>query len=132
MELTVDGRTIQAEEGELLVHALARHGIFVPTLCHDAKLDPYGGCRICVVDVEGAPRPVPSCATRVAEGMAVSTNGATGALRQTLTEMLLTEHLTPTRAAGRTSSSAWPRSSAQRRRSSSPTRGASPTRTATG
>ena len=93
MGLTVDGRQIQAEEGELLVHALARHGIFVPTLCHDAKLDPYGGCRVCVVEVEGAPRPVPSCATRVAEGMAVSTNGRAGKLRRTLTEMLLTEHL---------------------------------------
>ena len=78
---------------ELLVHALARNGVFIPTLCHDAKLDPYGGCRVCVVEVEGAPRPVPSCATRVAEGMAVSTNGRAGKLRRTLTEMLLTEHL---------------------------------------
>ena len=58
VELTVDGREIQAEEGELLVYALARHGVFIPTLCHDAKLDPYGGCRVCVVEVEGAPRPV--------------------------------------------------------------------------
>ena len=93
VELTVDGRSIQAEEGELLVHALARNGVFVPTLCHDAKLDPYGGCRVCVVEVQGAPRPLPSCATRVGEGMAVSTNGRAEKLRRTLTEMLLTEHL---------------------------------------
>ena len=51
-----------APEGELLVHAAARHGVFIPTLCHDDKLDPYGGCRMCVVEVEGAPRPVPACA----------------------------------------------------------------------
>ncbi len=95
VELTVDGKTIHANEGELLVHALARHGVFVPTLCHDDKLDPYGGCRVCVVEVEGAPRPVPACATRVAEGMAVSTNGPVSELRRTLTEMLLAEHLNP-------------------------------------
>jgi NADH-quinone oxidoreductase subunit G len=95
VELTVDGRTIQANEGELLVHALARNDIFVPTLCHDAKLDPYGGCRVCVVELEGSPRPVPACATRAAAGMAVSTNGHAERLRRTLTEMLLTEHLNP-------------------------------------
>ena len=54
-----------AREGELLVHAAARNGVFIPTLCHDDKLDPYGGCRMCVVGVEGSPRPLPACATRV-------------------------------------------------------------------
>jgi len=95
IELTLDGRTIHANEGELLVHAAARHGVFIPTLCHDDHLEPYGGCRMCVVEVEGAPRPLPACATRVREGMVVSTNGSTGELRKTLTEMLLAEHLSP-------------------------------------
>jgi predicted molibdopterin-dependent oxidoreductase YjgC len=90
---TLDGREVSAPEGELLVHALARHGVFVPTLCHDDKLDPYGGCRMCVVGVEGSPRPMPACATRVAEGMTVSTNSAVPQFQRTLTEMLLTEHL---------------------------------------
>jgi predicted molibdopterin-dependent oxidoreductase YjgC len=90
---TLDGREVSAPEGELLVHALARHGVFVPTLCHDDKLDPYGGCRMCVVGVEGSPRPMPACATRVAEGMAVSTNSSVPQFQRTLTEMLLTEHL---------------------------------------
>ena len=75
VEFTLDGKAVSAPEGELLVHAAARHGTFIPTLCHDDKLDPYGGCRMCVVDVEGAPRPLPACATRVREGMVVSTNG---------------------------------------------------------
>src|SRR6266516_590850 len=95
VEFTLDGRAVTASEGELLVHAAARHGTFIPTLCHDDKLDPYGGCRMCLVDLEGAPRPVPACAQRVCEGMVVSTNGETGALRRTLTEMLLAEHLSP-------------------------------------
>ena len=37
-------------------NALARNDVFVPTLCHDDRLDPYGGCRMCVVGVEGSPR----------------------------------------------------------------------------
>jgi predicted molibdopterin-dependent oxidoreductase YjgC len=93
VEFTLDGRRVEAPEGELLVHAAARHGIFIPTLCHDDKLAPYGGCRMCVVDVEGSPRPLPACATRVAAGMAVSTNSRVPQFRKTLTEMLLSEHL---------------------------------------
>jgi NADH-quinone oxidoreductase subunit G len=93
VEFTLDGRRVSAPEGELLVHAAARHDVFIPTLCHDDKLVPYGGCRACVVDVEGAPRPLPACATRVSEGMAVSTNANVPQLRKTLTEMLLAEHL---------------------------------------
>ncbi len=95
VELTLNGRTVTAPEGELLVHAAARHGVFIPTLCHDDKLDPYGGCRMCLVTVEGAPRPVPACAERVRAGMVVSTDGEADRLRRTLTEMLLTEHLSP-------------------------------------
>src|SRR5205823_530046 len=64
VEFTLDGRRVEAPEGELLVHAAARHGVFIPTLCHDDKLAPYGGCRMCVVAVEGSPRPLPACATR--------------------------------------------------------------------
>ena len=74
IEFTLDGKRASASDGELLVHAAARNGVFIPTLCHDDKLEPYGGCRLCVVGVEGSPRPMPACATRVVEGMAVSTN----------------------------------------------------------
>ena len=91
VEFTLDGKRVTAPEGELLVHAAARYGTFIPTLCHDDKLDPYGGCRMCLVDLEGAPRPVPACAQRVREGMVVSTNGTNDTLRKTLTEMLLAE-----------------------------------------
>src|SRR3989440_2009794 len=95
IEFTLDGQTVAAEDDELIVHAAARHGPFIPPLCHDDKLAPYGGCRMCLVDLEGAPRPVPACAQRVGKRMVVSTNGETGTLRRTLTEMLLAEHLAP-------------------------------------
>ena len=45
VRFTLDGREASAPEGELLVHAAARHGVFIPTLCHDDKLAPYGGCQ---------------------------------------------------------------------------------------
>jgi predicted molibdopterin-dependent oxidoreductase YjgC len=95
VEFSLDGKAASAPEGELLVHAAARHGVFIPTLCHDDKLAPYGGCRMCVVGVEGAPRPLPACATRVTAGMVVSTNTEVPQFRKTLTEMLLAEHLNP-------------------------------------
>jgi len=95
VEFTLDGRNVSASEDELLVHAAARNGVFIPTLCHDDKLDPYGGCRMCVVGVEGSPRPLPACATRVAQGMVVSTNSSVPQFRRTLTEMLLAEHMNP-------------------------------------
>src|SRR6266511_1963700 len=95
VEFTLDGRAVSASEGELLVHAAARHGTFIPTLCHDDKLEPYGGCRMCIVEVEGAPRPLPACATRVTNGMVVSTNSSVPQYQRTLTAMLLAEHLNP-------------------------------------
>ena len=95
VEFSLDGKRVSAPEGELLVHAAARYGVFIPTLCHDDKLAPYGGCRMCVVGVEGSPRPLPACATRVAEGMVVSTDSDVPQYRKTLTEMLLAEHLDP-------------------------------------
>ena len=129
---TLDGREVSAPEGELLVHALARHDVFVPTLCHDDKLDPYGGCRMCVVGVEGSPRPLPACATRVA--------GGDGRLDQLVRAAVPADadrdaaRRAPERAAppaGRTSWSRSPRTSASKRRSSCRTRSASRTRTAT-
>ena len=92
VEFTLDGKRVEAPAGELLVHAAARHGVFIPTLCHDDKLEPYGGCRMCVVGVEGSPRPLPACSLRVSEGLAVSTNSSVPQFRKTLTEMLLAEH----------------------------------------
>lgn len=93
VEFTLDGKRASAPEGELLVHAAARHGVFIPTLCHDDKLAPYGGCRMCVVEVEGSARPLPACATGVEKGMVVSTSPSVRQQRKTLTEMLLAEHL---------------------------------------
>ena len=52
--MEVDGRKVQANEGETILAALRREGIHVPTLCHMDGLPPSGACRLCVVEVEGA------------------------------------------------------------------------------
>jgi predicted molibdopterin-dependent oxidoreductase YjgC len=84
VRIVVDGRDVEAREGQLLIDV-----VDVPHLCHDEKLEPSGGCRLCTVSVEGLPRPVPACATRVAEGMVVSTNGGTARLRETVASLIL-------------------------------------------
>ena len=129
---TVDGRAVTAPEGELLVHALARNDVFVPTLCHDTSSTPTAAAGCAWSASRGRRGRLPACATRVAEGMVVSTNSSVPQFQRTLTEMLLAEHLNaqPRRAAERADRRS-PRISASRRRSCSRTRSASRTRTAT-
>ena len=74
--LTVDGRRIEARADRLLIHVLRDHGIRVPTLCHDDRLTPYGGCRLCVVDRQDEGCLVPACSTPVEEGMVIRTETA--------------------------------------------------------
>ena len=94
VEFTLDGKRVSAPEGELLVHAAARVARSSRRSATTTSSTPTGLPHV-LVDLEGAPRPVPACAQRVREGMVVSTNGENGALRKTLTEMLLAEHLSP-------------------------------------
>jgi iron-only hydrogenase group A len=93
ISLEVDGRTIQANENETLLTALRRHGIQVPTLCHMEDLLPSGACRMCVVEVEGAPNLVPSCSFPVAPKMKVHTRSTRVlAARRMIVELLLSNH----------------------------------------
>lgn len=94
VSVTVDGVDVEMAAGATLLDAAAEAGASVPTLCEDHRLDPYGGCRLCLVAVEGAPRPVPACATTVADGLVVDTH-ATAPLQRTLIEMLLADHQNP-------------------------------------
>jgi len=56
ISLQIDGREVKAEEGMTLLKAAQSAGIYIPTLCHHEKLEPYGACRICVVEVEARGR----------------------------------------------------------------------------
>ncbi len=72
--LTIDGQTVTAPEGEKLLWAAEKAGIYIPHLCaHPDREPPFGGCRLCYVEVDGWSKPVTSCTEPVAEGMVVST-----------------------------------------------------------
>ncbi len=91
--MTLDGETVTFTEGETLYEVAKRHQKNIPTLCYDPRLDPFGGCRLCVVELEGARNPVASCTTKATPGMVVRT--ATNKIekhRKILLEMVASEN----------------------------------------
>src|SRR3954465_11683319 len=72
--LVIDGRTITAADGQTILDAARTASMEIPTLCWYPKLPIVGNCRICLVSVEGQPKLLPACATKVADGMVVTTN----------------------------------------------------------
>ena len=94
VNLTIDGRAIQAEPGKTVLEVAKENGIFIPFLCYHPALKPIGSCRVCVVEIKpGPPRPLPACASTVAEGMEVVTNSPKlMALRQELMKLVLINH----------------------------------------
>jgi len=73
MQLTIDDRTIEATEGERLLHAALRHGIEIPHFCYHPNLSISGNCRMCLVKLEGIPKLMPACNVAVAAKMKVQT-----------------------------------------------------------
>jgi len=93
VSLTIDGKKVQAAEGSTILQAALDAGINIPHLCYDPRLEPYGACRLCIVEVEGLQGPVTSCTTTVADGMVVHTNtDSLRHLRRTLLELILSDH----------------------------------------
>ncbi len=93
IELEVDGRSIEAKEGEMILSALRREGVHVPTLCFLEGLLPSGACRLCVVELEGASNFVPACSYPVAPGMKIRTRTPNVLeARRTIVELLLGNH----------------------------------------
>ncbi len=73
VNLTIDGKNIEVKEGTTVLRAAQAAGIDIPTLCDHSELTPYGGCRLCLVEVEGARTLQPSCTLPVSEKMVVKT-----------------------------------------------------------
>ncbi|MBP1635223.1 MAG: NAD(P)-dependent iron-only hydrogenase catalytic subunit [Acidobacteria bacterium] len=93
IKIQVNGRSVDAQEGETVLSAVRRAGIAVPTLCHYDGLPPTGACRMCVVEIEGQRGLTPSCAFPAAPGMKVQTHSARAVdARKTLVELLLANH----------------------------------------
>jgi NADH-quinone oxidoreductase subunit G len=93
INLKINGREIQAREGSTILKAALDNGIYIPHLCWDRRLEPYGGCRLCIVEVEGQRRLITSCAAPVEEGMIVWTETPKVVkARKTVLELLLLYH----------------------------------------
>ena len=73
LSLTLDGEEVTFKEGETLYEVARRHRKEVPTLCYDPRLEPFGACRMCVVELEGSRNPVASCTMKATQGMVVRT-----------------------------------------------------------
>ncbi|MHA2363757.1 MAG: formate dehydrogenase subunit alpha [Candidatus Hodarchaeales archaeon] len=93
ISITVDGKLIDCQPNDTYFEAISLANIDIPTLCHESELKPTGACRICVVEVEGAPNLVPSCSTPVRADAIVKTNSnRVKKARQVLVELLLASH----------------------------------------
>lgn len=77
MNVEVDGIPVEVEPGTTVLEAAKLAGRFVPTLCFDDRLAPFGACRVCMVAIEGMPAPVASCTTPCRDGMKVDTEDDT-------------------------------------------------------
>src|SRR3954471_20491720 len=91
--IEVDGRKMQARKGQMLIQVTDANDVYIPRFCYHDKLTIAANCRMCLVEVEKAPKPLPACATPVAEGMKIFTKSprAIGAQRATM-EFLLINH----------------------------------------
>jgi len=91
--IEVDGQALEAKKGEMIIQVTDRAGIDIPRFCYHHKLSIAANCRMCLVDVEKAPKPLPACATPVADGMKVFTESrrAVDAQRGVM-EFLLINH----------------------------------------
>jgi NADH-quinone oxidoreductase subunit G len=91
--IEVDGRKLSARKGQMLIEVTDASGIYIPRFCYHNKLSIAANCRMCLVDVEKAPKPLPACATPVAEGMVVHTRSDRARTAQKSTmEFLLINH----------------------------------------
>ncbi len=93
VQIEVDGKKLAARKGAMLIEATDAAGIYIPRFCYHRKLSVAANCRMCLVEVEKAPKPLPACATPVAEGMKVFTRSdkACAAQKGTM-EFLLINH----------------------------------------
>lgn len=91
--LTIDGKKIIAEEGSTILNVATQNGIKIPNLCYDGRVELYGACGLCTVEVEGNPKLLRACSTKVADGMVVHTQTERiKASRKVALELLLSDH----------------------------------------
>ena len=93
VEIELDGKKVEIAEGSMVMHAAEKAGTYIPHFCYHKKLSIAASCRMCLVEVEKAPKPMPACATPVTQGMVVHTKSDKAIRAQkSVMEFLLINH----------------------------------------
>ena len=93
VKITINGKTVNIEDGKSILQAARENGYIIPSLCYLKDINEAAACRVCVVEVEGSDRLVPSCATKVEEGMVIYTNSPRVIrARKTNVRLILSSH----------------------------------------
>jgi NADH-quinone oxidoreductase subunit G len=93
VNIEVDGKPVEARPGQMIIEVTDKVGAYVPRFCYHEKLSVAANCRMCLVDIEGAPKPIPACAQPVNEGMKIFTKSPRAIAAQKATmEFLLINH----------------------------------------
>ena len=93
LTITMDSHSYPAERGLTILQAAERNGVYIPTLCAHRDLVPFGGCRMCIVEVDGMRGFPTACTTPVEDGMAIRTHTAQlQAMRREVLQLILSEH----------------------------------------
>jgi NADH-quinone oxidoreductase subunit G len=93
IEIELDGQKVEVTEGSMIMHAADKAGTYIPHFCYHKKLSISANCRMCLVEVEKAPKPMPACATPVTNGMIVRTKSDKAIkAQQSVMEFLLINH----------------------------------------
>lgn len=94
LNITLNGEHLAVEAGRTILDVARERGIFIPTLCHDERVEPFASCFLCVVEMKGRSNLVPACSTKVAEGMDLLTDTERVAqARRACIELLLSDHV---------------------------------------
>ncbi len=93
VEIELDGKKVEVAPGSVVMHAAEKAGVYIPHFCYHKKLSIAASCRMCLVEVEKAPKPMPACATPVTQGMVVRTKTDKAIkAQQSVMEFLLINH----------------------------------------
>ena len=93
LKITINGIKVSCSKDETILDAAKKAEVRIPTLCNDDRLEPYGGCRLCIVEVKDVHKPLPACTTRVKNGMVIFTEtDEVRRLRKNVLALLLSNH----------------------------------------
>src|SRR5665647_3394152 len=93
INIEIDGKSVESERGSTVMDAANKLGVYIPHFCYHKKLSIAANCRMCLVEIEKTPKPLPACSTPVADGMKVHTHSEMAVkAQQGVMEFLLINH----------------------------------------